>query len=161
MNYLNWSDYKQGWIFRHREMPVPETDMAEIHPLTAAASEQLWRQQISKEATHASHFMNDDWPARNGVWTDQGEWQGPWDSDSAELPELMATHLSWEDNTQVFFCYSSVHVVQTTWQIFRKHWKNFLFFDDEPLLIARKRQQVVRFHSDGTFDIGIRPADNK
>lgn len=158
MNYQNWSDYKQGWVFRHRELPVPEETLADIRPLAEADAHQFWRQHISKEASHASHFMNDDWPARNGVWTDQGDWQGPWDADSNELPELMAAHLSWDDNTQVFFCYSVDHIVHTSWKTLRLHWKNFLFYDDEPILIARKRQQTVRFHSDGTFDIGIRPA---
>ncbi len=157
MNYLDWSEYRQGWIFRHRELPVAADDLSQILPLTLAGSQQFWRQQISKEATHASHFLGDDWPERNGVWTDKGNWQEDWDSDSNELPELIAAHLSWDDNTVVYFCYSSEHVVQTNWKIFRRYWKNFLFYDDEPLLLGKKRQQVVRFHSDGTYDIGIRP----
>lgn len=161
MKYLDWSEYKQGWVFRHREMPVAEQDLADIRPLAAADAEQFWRQHISKEATHASHFMNDDWPARNGVWSERGEWQALWDSDSNELPELIAAHLSWEDNTPVWFCYSSSHVVQSSWKTLRRYWKNFLFFDDEPILVGKKRQQVVRFHSDGSFEIGTRPADIK
>lgn len=158
MDYLDWSEYRQGWIFRHRELPLAAEELADIRPLTPSSALQFWRQNISKEATHASHFLGDDWPARNGVWTDQGEWQSCWDSDSSELPELIAAHLSWDDNTTVFFCYSSEHVLQTRWQTFRRHWKNFLFYDDEPLLLGRKRSQVVQFHSDGTFHIGIRPA---
>ena len=158
MNYLDWSEYKQGWIFRHRELPVGADALAEIRPLAADSALQIWRQYISKEATHASHFLGDDWPARNGVWGEQGNWQKPWDSDSDELPELIAAHLSWDDNTVVYFCYHSEHVVQTNWKTFRQHWKNFLFFDDEPFLIGRKRQQVVCFHSDGTFHIGMKPA---
>ncbi|WP_430463033.1 DUF2947 family protein [Thalassolituus sp. LLYu03] len=142
-------------------MPVPTDDLADIRPLADADAQQFWRQHISKEATHATHFMNDDWPARNGVWTDQGEWQVCWESESAELPELIAAHLSWEDNTIVYFCHTSSHVLQTSWRTFKKHWKNFLFYDDEPILIGKKRQQVVRFHSDGTFELGIRPAESK
>ncbi len=158
MNYLDWSEYRQGWIFRHRELPVAEEDLAQILPLADADAHQLWRQNISKEAAHASHFLGDDWPAHNGVWTDQGNWQECWEADSNELPELIAAHLSWDENTVVYFCYSSEHVVQTNWKIFRLYWKNFLFYDDEPILIGKKRQQVVRFHSNGTYDIGIRPS---
>jgi len=158
MNYLDWPEYRQGWIFRHRELPIAEEQLADIRPLDTGSSQQIWRQFISKEATHASHFLGDDWPARNGVWTEQGDWQTLWDSDSSELPELIAAHLSWDDNTVVYFCYHSEHIVQTSWKTFRRHWKNFLFFDDEPFLIGKKRQQVVRFHSDGTFHLGIKPS---
>lgn len=157
-NVRSWSDYPEGWIFRHRELPVAAADLEAILPLTPAASRQLWIQQISREATHATHFMNDDWPARNGVWTEQGEWQSAWDSDSNELPDILAAHLSWDDNTIVYFCYHAEHVIQTTWKVFRNNWKNFLFYDDEPLLIGKKRQQTVQFHSDGKFHIGMRPA---
>ncbi|MAS24427.1 MAG: hypothetical protein CMI03_19115 [Oceanospirillaceae bacterium] len=157
MNYLDWSEYKQGWIFRHRELPVGADALAEIRPLAADSALQIWRQYISKEATHATHFLGDDWPARNGIWTEQGNWQEAWDSDSNELPELIAAHMSWDDNTVVYFCYSAEHVVQTCWKVFREHWKNFLFFDDEPFLIGKKRQQVACFHSDGSFNIGMKP----
>jgi hypothetical protein len=161
MNYLAWPDYKQGWIFRHRELPVAAEDLEHIKPLTAVAALQFWRQNISKEATHASHFLGDDWPARNGVWAEQGDWQTCWDSDSNELPELIAAHLlSWDDNTVVYFCYHSEHVVQTSWKIFRRYWKNFLFYDDEPFLLGKKRSQVIQFHSDGSFHIGTKPADH-
>merc|ERR1712000_49066 len=132
-DYLDWSEYKQGWSFRHRELPVGADALAEIRPLAADSALQIWRQYISKEATHATHFLGDDWPARNGIWTEQGNWQEAWDSDSNELPELIAAHMSWDDNTVVYFCYSAEHVVQTCWKVFREHWKNFLFFD-EPFL---------------------------
>lgn len=157
-NVRSWSDYPEGWIFRHRELAVAEDDLAAILPLTSTASRQCWMANVSREASHASHFMQDDWPARNGVWTDSGEWQTHWDSDSNELPELLAAHLSWDDNTVVYLCYHAEHVVQTSWRIFRRYWKNFLFYDDEPILLAKKRAQVAQFHSDGTFHIGVRPA---
>ena len=157
-NVRAWSDYPEGWIFRHRELPVAAEDLIAIMPLTPVASRQYWIQHVSREASHASHFMNDDWPAQNGVWAESGDWQGCWDSDSNELPELLAAHLSWDDNTVVYFCYHAGHVIQTSWKIFRRYWKNFLFYDDEPLLLAKKRAQVAQFHPDGSFHIGIRPS---
>lgn len=56
MDYQTLSDYSHGWIFRHRDMPVPDALMADIKPLSEASALQYWRQNISKEATHASHF---------------------------------------------------------------------------------------------------------
>jgi hypothetical protein len=57
MDYQTLSEYSHGWIFRHRDMPVPDALMADIKPLSEASALQYWRQNISKEATHASHKM--------------------------------------------------------------------------------------------------------
>ncbi|MFC3681087.1 DUF2947 domain-containing protein [Bacterioplanoides pacificum] len=157
MNYIPLQDYKQGWIFRHREMPVDSADLAQIQPLASDSSQQFWRQHLSKEATHASHFLSDDWPSQNGVWLEKGEWQTLWESDHDELPELIAGHCQWDDNTTVFFCYDMQNIIQTKWQLFRRYWKNFLFYDDAVFLLGKKRDQVVRFDSDGSFEIGIKP----
>jgi hypothetical protein len=45
-------------------------------------------------------------------------------------------------------------VIETTWDVFKRTWKNFLFMDDGPLLIGKKRDQVVQFMSNGTYRIG-------
>jgi hypothetical protein len=155
MDYQTLSDYDQGWIFRHRELPVPDELAADIRPLTAESALVYWRQHVSKEATHASHFLGDDWPSANGVWHTRADWQTQWESDDNSLPEELDFQ-DWEANTQVFFCYDSQHVIQTSWRTFRQCWKNFLFYDEEPLLLARKRLQVARFHSDGSFEVGSR-----
>lgn len=155
MKYLSLQEYTQGWVFRHREMPVTPDLMEDIKPLTEQSAMDFWKQKISKEATHASHFLGDDWPARNGIWKGKGEWQSLWESDNNNLPEELEFP-NWEMTTQVYFCYDHHHVVQTSWGTFRQCWKNFLFYDDEPLLLAKKRPEVARFHSDGTFDFGCR-----
>ncbi len=153
MEYQNLEDYPQSWIFRHRELPVSSELLADIRPLSEASAMQFWKSKISKEATHASHFLGDDWPARNGVWDVRADWQKRWESEDDQLPEEL-DFPDWELNTQVFFCYDHHHVIQTSWDTFRKCWKNFLFYDDEPILLARKRLQVARFHSDGSFETG-------
>ena len=157
MNYIPLEQYKQSWIFRHREMPVAATDLDNIKPLADDSAQQFWRQHLSKEATHASHFLNDDWPARNGIWQESGEWQAIWESDDNQLPELIAQHCQWDNNTVVYFCYDMHNVIQTSWQLFKQYWKNFLFYDDSVFLLGKKRDQVVRFESDGHFEIGHRP----
>ncbi|HCG77657.1 MULTISPECIES: DUF2947 domain-containing protein [Thalassolituus] len=155
MEYQLLSEYPQSWIFRHRELPVPQELLDDIRPLSESSALAFWRQQISKEATHAAHFMNDDWPNRNGIWHEKAEWQPRWESDDNSLPEELDFG-DWENNTTVFFCYDCHNVIQTTWGTFRQCWKNFLFYDDEPLLLGRRRMQVARFHSDGTFETGVR-----
>jgi hypothetical protein len=158
MQYLEWQDYRQGWIFRHRELPVNESDLARIRPLNAHSAEQLWRQQISAEASHASHFLSDDWPARNGIWQSQKlDWQQRWESQNGDMPEELLQHCDWQDNTVIYFCYDVHHVVETEWVLFKRYWKNFLFFDDGPLLLGKRRTQVAQFFSDGQYQLGERP----
>lgn len=157
MNYTPMGDYKLAWIFRHREMPVDDISLQHIKPLSQDSAQQFWRTHLSKEATHASHFSGDDWASQNGVWKDKGVWQSIWESEDNGLPELMADHCQWDSNTQVFFCYDSSHVIQTTWHIMKQYWKNFLFYDDAVFLLAKKRQQVIKFDSDGTFQTGLKP----
>ncbi|ASP40916.1 hypothetical protein CHH28_11665 [Bacterioplanes sanyensis] len=159
MQYLDWPDYRQGWIFRHRELPVPDSAMARIRPLAASSASQWWRQQVSLEASHASHFLSDDWPARNGVWqTERLPWQARWESDDHALPDEILNHFQWQDNTVVYFCYDVHHVVETDWLTFKQHWKNFLFFDDGPLLMGRRRNEVAQFFSDGDYVLGNKPS---
>ncbi|MFL0807492.1 MAG: DUF2947 domain-containing protein [Oceanobacter sp.] len=156
MNYIPLQDFKLGWIFRHRELPIPESALAMIKPLTTTSANQFWRDQISREATHANHFLSDDWPAQNGIWLESMNWQARWESDFPDMPELLEEHCHWEGNTRVFFCYDVDHIVETTWAVFSAHWKNFLFYDDEPILIGKNRRQVALFHSDGSCQIGNR-----
>ncbi|MFK4751756.1 MULTISPECIES: DUF2947 family protein [Oceanospirillaceae] len=157
MNYVSLNDFKWGWIFRHRELPVDSESLGLIRPLDKASANQFWKTHISKEAAHASHFLGDDWPSRNGVWQPKENWQLAWEADANAMPALMAQHIPWETNVTVFFCYDVDHIVQTRWDIFQRHWKNFLFVDDQPMLLGKSRDEVVRFFNDGSYQTGIRP----
>lgn len=156
MSYLPVEQYKRAWIFRHKDLPISDEDLAQIKPLTEARAEQVWTQQISTHCNHPSLFNADDWASKSQTWLETDHWQQRWESDESALPDTLAEHLQWDDATVVWFCYSSEHVIETTWEIFRRHWKNFLFFDDGPILIGRKRKQVVQFHQTGNYRIGNR-----
>lgn len=157
MNYIPLAEYKKAWIFRHRDLPVSAEDLEQIKPMTAQRSAEVWQQNISHEGTHHIHFGKGDWAGQGNTWTGSGSWQGAWDGDDAALPEELAAHFQWDGNTVVYFCYSSDHVIQTTWEVFCRCWKNFLFMDDGPLLIGRKRKEVAQFFDNGQFKIGCRP----
>ena len=158
MSYIPLEQYNKAWIFRHRDLPIAPDELAQIKPLSETRSEQIWHEHISRQSDHPDFFGSGDWAAAKQSWQEQGRWQSEWDADAQTLPELLAEHLqTWDDNTTVFFCYQSDHVIETKWHIFRQHWKNFLFFDNGPLLIGRKRRQVVQFFDDGSYRIGCRP----
>lgn len=159
MNYLPLDQYPRKWIFSHASMPVPEADLSDIRPLTQARSMQIWTETISRQSSDADHLDRTDWAKQSGVW--QGEsidWQTTWEADEPEMPEALLAHCAWEDNITVYFCYEKYNVIETTWGTFKRHWKNFLFFDDQPFLIGRKRSQVLWFQPDGHCLMGERPS---
>lgn len=158
MKYLSIENYPKAWIFRHQEMPVPAEDLQQIKPLTTQRAENIWAEYISRESTHPEHFAGDDWAADENAWSGSDIWQSAWDRAENKLPELMDEHLAaWQDDTTIFFCYESEHILETKWRIFRLYWKNFLFFDNGPVLLGRKRGEVVQFFDNGQFRVGKRP----
>ncbi len=157
MNYIDLSEYRNAWVFRHKDMPVSPEDLVHIKPLSESSAYQLWRQRISKEADHPTDWESGDWAANENTWLHKEIWQKAWDSSSPELPELISENIDWADNVTIFFCYESSKVIETSWAVFKRNWKNFLFFDDGPILIARKKKQAVQFFQNGTFAIGEMP----
>ncbi len=154
MKYIPLTEYKNAWIFRHADMPVPADDLKHIKPLSAVAATDIWRNNISKLCLTPEDFSDKDWPANPESWEFEGKWQDQWETDDPELPDVIFEHLPWEPETTVFYCIDSEAVLETTWDIFSRHWKNFLFFDDGCILIGRKRKQAVQFHQNGTVAIG-------
>lgn len=157
MKYIPIEEYPKAWIFRHRELPVDADDLQEIKPMTVERSEQIWSEHVSRESLHPEHFAEGDWAADDSVWCGTERWQSAWDSALNNLPLLLEEHLGeWDDNTTVYFCYESEHVLETKWGVFRRNWKNFLFFDNGPVLLGRKRKQVAQFFENGQYRIGNR-----
>jgi len=157
MSYIDLEEYSKRWIFRHKDLPVSADDQANIKPMTPERSLQLWQSQVSTQSSDHSFFQKDDWAGNNKSWLETDDWQSAWDSNSNDLPELMQQHFDWEDNTTVYICYDSENVIETSWAVFCRCWKNFLFLDDGTLLIGRKRKQVAQFFDNGQMRIGLRP----
>ena len=157
MKYIPLEKYTKAWIFRHRDLPVSEDDLAQINPLTESRAEQIWSEHVSRGCSHPEHFGEGDWAAKDKNWSEKDFWQSAWDAQSNDMPELLATHLAeWDDNITVYFCYQSDHIIETKWGVFRRNWKNFLFFDNGPLLLGRKRKQVAQFFDNGSYRLGLR-----
>lgn len=157
MSYIPLQDYAKQWVFRHKDLPVSSEDLSAIKPMTPDRSLQLWQAQVSPQSLDHSFFQKDDWAGNSKSWLETGPWQNAWDSDSNELPELMQGHFDWEQNTVVYVCYDSENVIETTWGVFQRAWKNFLFMDDGTLIIGRKRKQVAQFFDNGQMRIGLKP----
>ncbi len=157
MNYIALDKYKNAWIFRHKDLPVTDEDKLQIKPLTELRAEQIWREHISRGCSHTEHLTEDDWAAQDANWLGKDFWQSAWDSETNELPDTFSEYFAdWEPEVTVYFCYQSDHIIETKWSVFTRNWKNFLFFDNGPLLIGKKRKQVAQFFEDGTYRLGVR-----
>jgi hypothetical protein len=77
-----------------------------------------------------------------------------WESDDAALPADVLEHIDWQDDVTVYFCYEKYNVVETKWSVFKENWKNFLFYDDGPILLGRRRKEALWFASDGSVKLG-------
>ncbi|MGB0733193.1 MAG: DUF2947 domain-containing protein [Pontibacterium sp.] len=157
-NYQPLDEYSKAWIFRHKDLPVSEADLALIKPMTQTRAETLWSTFISKEAPHYSYFTNSDWPEKRGVWQAAEAWQGDWESEEQAMPEALSVFLSsWDERLTVYMCYENDHIIETQWAVFKRNWKNFLFIDDGPILMGRRQQKVVQFFDNGQYKMGIKP----
>lgn len=156
MKYIELKDYKNGWVFRHQDLPLSDDDLAEIKPLSAQAAGDVWRTYISADAAHHENFDNKDWPAKDSSWSGAADWQQAWDADSVDMPEELSEFIDWVPETLVYFCYDAENVIETRWSVFQRAWKNFLFFDDGPILVGKKREQALQFFQSGQFKLGKR-----
>lgn len=157
MSYIAIEELKHAWVFRFKNLPISEQDLKAIKPMSIARSSALWSQFISKQVDHPDFFKEGDWPFNDATWVDKAPWEKSWESDNNSLPELINTHIDWQNNTTVYYCNSKKQVIETTWAVFKRCWKNFLMMDDGPILIAKKRKETVQFLSDGSFKIGMKP----
>jgi len=154
MNYQSLEQLKNAWIFKHKSLPITVADLNKIKPMTSERANVLWDAFISKQVDHPDFFKKGDWPFDKSSWLDQGKWESVWDSDEAELPPLLTEHVSWDNNTVVYFCSNRDNIIETTWAVFKRCWKNFLFMDDGTILIAKKRTEAIQFQRNGIFKIG-------
>ncbi|WP_070965361.1 DUF2947 domain-containing protein [Vibrio sonorensis] len=157
MSYLTLDEYQRKWIFTHQSMPLPEGSLAEIKPMTQARSAQLWKENISAHSPDSERLSSTDWPSVENNWIEAVDWMANWESEQTDsLPEAVLAHIDWQDDVTVYFCYEKYNVIETKWSTFKKHWKNFLFYDDGPILIARRRKQALWFNDKGQVKLGTR-----
>jgi len=152
MSYISLEKLKNAWIFKHKSLPIKDTDLTKIKPMAKDRANVLWDAFISRQVDHPDFFKKGDWPFNDNNWHEQGKWE------EEDLPELITTHIAWDNNTVVYYCSNRDNVIETTWAVFKRCWKNFLFMDDGCILVGKKRKESVQFNSNGTFKVGTKPS---
>ena len=156
MNYIPLDELKNAWIFRHKSLSINDKDKTKIKPMVQARAQVVWDTFISRQVDHPDFFKKGDWPFEEATWQKTVAWESIWDSEQTVLPEEILAHLTWDNNTVVYFCSARNNVIETTWAVFQRCWKNFLFMDDGPLLIGKKRKEAVQFLSNGQCKLGLK-----
>lgn len=152
MAYQSLDSFSKSWIFKREDPKVEPEDLAQIHWLDETRAASVWRDYISEAHIHPDHFDESDW-AKQGV-LGQVKWESVWESDEADLPELLLEHVApWGEDTLVFFCCHNELVFEMTWSVFKRTWKAFLFLDNGPVLVAKKKKQAIQFHSTGNASL--------
>ena len=157
MNYIALDDFRKAWVFKHQDLPISESDLAAIKPMTKERAAVLWSTMISRDQDHPDFFNPSEWVGKEDSWSENVDWEQPWEQGEGSLPESITTHLGWEANTTVYFCMSRDQVIETNFAVFQRCWQNFMFLCDGSLLVGKKRTAVVQFMENGEARLGEKP----
>ncbi|TPE48444.1 DUF2947 family protein [Maribrevibacterium harenarium] len=153
--YREIEHFPKAWIFRREDPKVTAEDFAQIRLLSETAAANIWRDYISSDHLYPELLDGDHWLTTQACA--RCGWEARWESDDSVLPEEIIEHLqNWGDDTTVWFCCHSDLCFETTWGVFQRTWKAFLFLDTGPVLLGRKKKQAVQFYSDGTANLSLR-----
>jgi len=157
--YQALSLFSKSWIFKRQDPKVAPEDLAQIHFLTESKAEQIWRDYISQEQLHPDLFTEQDWPKKTpeGIEINKAQWEKAWDGEAPDLPEEVLAHCNhWGEDTTVYFCCHNEQIFELTWGVFKRTWKAFLFLDNGPILVGKKKKQALQFHSNGWVNLLLR-----
>lgn len=153
--YRPLSDSGKEWGFRREEPFVSEQDRAQILLLNPVAGANIWRDYVSDAYLFPDLFADDVWVKANRVGG--ADWEALWESDESGFPVEALEHCdNWGDDTKIYFCCHADFVIETTWGVFLRTWKAFLFLDSDAILVGRKKKQALQFCANGDVALLVR-----
>ena len=147
-------DKKKDWEFFDDTLPIAMEDLSQIKVLTDEYAQELWRKYVEPKNSERNDkesliriFENSQ------VKT---EWMEKWDQgEGEEVVSFLLSHVTWPIETKVLFFWSKQESVETTWKVFLKHWMNFLFNDEWPILLSPTQPERIVFSPNGEFGVTI------
>lgn len=157
--YQSLDQFPKSWIFKRQDPKVMPEDLQAIRLLSEERAAQIWRDYVSDGQVHPDHFTANDWLNKDAAKVMDGklQWEKVWDSEQSALPDAVLEHFaSWGEDTTVFFCCHSDVVFELPWGVFQRCWKAFLFLDNGPVLVGKKKKHAAQFHSNGWMNLLLR-----
>ncbi|MCV2402642.1 DUF2947 domain-containing protein [Marinomonas sp. C2222] len=158
--YQPLETFSKFWIFKRDDPKIEPNDLDGIRLLTEQRANDIWRDYISDEQLHPDKLSDESWLNSSSLMSDEVskvQWEKVWESDREQLPEDFLSHFSaWGEDTKIYFCCHNELIFETTWSIFQRTWKAFLFLDNGPILIGKKKKQAAQFFSSGWCNLLLR-----
>lgn len=141
-------DKKMDWKFFDDALPIALEDLSQIKVLTEEYAQKLWRKYVEPKNSDQKDkesliriFKNSQVKA---------EWMEKWNQGKyEEVVSFLCSHVTWPKETKVLFFWSKQESVETTWKVFLKHWMNFLFDDEWPVLLSPTQPERIIFSPNG------------
>ncbi|HET6252097.1 MAG TPA: DUF2947 family protein [Tepidisphaeraceae bacterium] len=137
---------------------IPAEALGLIRPLTEEFCLQIWDRYVGYRQDHPAWLLRDTWIAE----ILESESARHWSSDyNASRPEPMRAifrqKMPWPDDAAVYMLWSACDGLEIRWDIFLRHWINFLRDDEFPLLISPDHAEAAVFSPHGGVYFGHRP----
>lgn len=152
-------DPKRDWCFFDKDTPVPMDCLADIRPLTEESARAIWCEFVDSDPRH-DHPMGlpgTSWPVQLLSSSVSESWQEDWnDGDAIFFATWLQHTISWPGDTPVIFTSSCAESVATTWRVFWRCWRNFLFDDEGSFIWSLQQPDAIRFMPSGVAYAGRR-----
>ena len=145
-------DSVSDWHFFVKDCPVPDDCLPLIRPFTEEAARAVWCEFIDSDARHSHPMMLTDtsWPVQLLSSSTSAHWQDDWNDDSAtDFGAWLRRIVTWPDDAPVIFTWASTDSVETTWSVFCRCWRSFLFDDEGPFIWSLQQSDAIRFMPSG------------
>lgn len=151
-------DPERDWSFFHDAAPVPDADRARIRRLDDPSSQSAWDTVVGQRIP-ATVVVRDGWLCELSRSGEPFEWHKAWNAgDNQWAASQLRPHFTWKDDTPVLFIWRPTWSVLTSFEVFVRYWRAFLFDDEGPLLVSMEHPEVAWFWPTGAGRFGQRAA---
>lgn len=128
--YINMEDFGSNWFFYVEDLKIPKEDSKYIKPLSYEYSSFIWSQNINNEKHHFA-LLNEHEKMALQLNKTGYKWQDDWNNSTYEnFRNYLSKHTIYNPYDKIIIFWQKEEAVETNWDIFLKHWTNFLFEDE-------------------------------
>lgn len=152
--YVDMKDFEGSWIFYIDDVRVQDEELEEIKPLTDNYSSFLWKKYISEKSVHIMLMKEDEYLLKpKSIYNFNKDWNS---RKYQDLAAALYEALDFDCKDTIYFFWNCNWGVEISWEFFLKHWINFLFEDEGPIIINPCSYNCVLFSPQGEVIIAKR-----